>query len=208
MTKYTLDTNCIYDVEQERPNAPFIRKLLAQHAAGTASVAVVAISASERQKGGEPIKDFGAFREYLSRIGLGEVEILKPLAYWEIAFWDWALWGSPEAEALEKSLHDIMFPESPFLLADCEAAASDPTAAKRKWTNRKCDVQALWSHIHAGRDVFVTRDSVFHQETKKPRLIALGVGQILLPQEAAALVASAAASAQAPDDAASQPPRF
>lgn len=183
---YTLDTNCIYDIEDGRPNASYILDLVARHVAGAANVAVVAISASERQKDGEPLHDFGMFRERLSRLGLGQLEILKPMAYWDIAYWGWALWSSPKAEALEKSLHDIMFPEAAFLLEDCEAAASDLIEAKRKWINRKCDVQALWSHINAGRDVFVTNDFVFHQETKKPRLVQLGAKQILYPKEAAA----------------------
>jgi hypothetical protein len=48
-------------------------------------------------------------------------------------------------------------------------------------------VQALWSHINAGNDVFVTADENFHLETRLPGLLELDVGKILRPAEAAAL---------------------
>ena len=42
-----------------------------------------------------------------------------------------------------------------------------------KWRNAICDVQALWSHIHAGNDVFVSRDRNFHKASKLPKLLSL-----------------------------------
>jgi hypothetical protein len=46
------------------------------------------------------------------------------------------------------------------------------------WRNQKCDVLALWSHIHNARDVFVTNDREFHKTPRKRALIALGAGRI------------------------------
>jgi len=55
------------------------------------------------------------------------------------------------------------------------------------WRNRKCDVQAIWSHIHHKRDVFVTSDCNFHKADKKAALIALGAGRIEHPEGALSL---------------------
>jgi hypothetical protein len=45
-------------------------------------------------------------------------------------------------------------------------------------------VLTLWSHIRYNGDIFVTNDSNFHKQTKKPRLVELGCGKILTPSEA------------------------
>jgi hypothetical protein len=55
------------------------------------------------------------------------------------------------------------------------------------WRNRNCDVQAIWSHIHHKRDVFVTSDCNFHKADKKAALIALGAGRIEHPEGALSL---------------------
>lgn len=53
----------------------------------------------------------------------------------------------------------------------------------RKWLNRICDVHGMWCHIYHGNDVFLTTDSNFMKETKRPQLIALGAGSICHPQD-------------------------
>jgi hypothetical protein len=66
---------------------------------------------------------------------------------------------------------------------DAAAPASD-----RRWRNAKCDVQAIWSHIHRKRDVFVTSDGNFHSPANKARLITLGANCIERPSNALTLV--------------------
>lgn len=83
-----------------------------------------------------------------------------------------------EDERLEEEIHQILFPASSFRFAK-EADAQQQSI----WLNAKCDVQAIWSHIHAKRDVFVTSDRNFHKVTKKPHLLSLGAGMILRPSE-------------------------
>lgn len=126
----------------------------------------------------------------LSALDLSRLEVLKPMAYWDIAFFDWALWATPEMEALERTIHDILFPNIPFLWSDyCSEHSLDVNRPfSPKWRNSKCDVQALWSHIHHGRSVFVTSDRNFHAATKRPALLAICAGQIKLPSEAAAML--------------------
>lgn len=47
--RFTLDTNCIIDIEDARPNKPFVRDLVELHGKDGINVAVSAIGASERQ---------------------------------------------------------------------------------------------------------------------------------------------------------------
>lgn len=60
MLTFTLDTNCAIAIAigEGRPEAKAIRALADAHARGKANVALVAITASERQKDGEPLESF------------------------------------------------------------------------------------------------------------------------------------------------------
>src|SRR5262249_2848608 len=71
MWKFTLDTNCWIAVEENRPEAADIRALANAHAAGVADVAIVAISASEKQKGGRYLRNFEEFQSRLNSLQLG-----------------------------------------------------------------------------------------------------------------------------------------
>ena len=193
MLTFTLDTNCIIALEKNETAAPAVRALVNAHERGTANVAVVAISASERQIGGQQLESFTEFQQRLVILGLGALEILPPIFYYDITFWDWCIWADDDAMvALERQIHEVLFPASPFLWTDfCAAGGLDPaTASDSTWRNHKCDVLALWSHIHHARDVFVTNDGVFHQSTKVPILIGLGAGRIEKAETAATLVSA------------------
>ena len=92
-------------------------------------------------------------------------------------------------EKLEKDIHEILFPGIEFLwTAFCEARSlsGDGQILESDWRNSKCDVQALWAHIHHRRDVFVTSDRNFHSASKRATLMSLGSGQIAFPEIAAA----------------------
>jgi hypothetical protein len=88
MTSFTLDTNCIYALAKGEPDAVFVRSLADAHRTGTARVALVAISASENHPGGGTLTDFAQFQANIARVGLGHLEELKPLAIWDVTFWD------------------------------------------------------------------------------------------------------------------------
>jgi predicted nucleic acid-binding protein len=62
---FTLDTNCLIDIAENRPAAAAVRALAAAHAEGRADVAIVAISASEAQLGGRFIQNYDEFRNRL-----------------------------------------------------------------------------------------------------------------------------------------------
>jgi hypothetical protein len=151
-------------------------------------VAVVAISASEKQRGGGHIKDFAEFQQRLAALGLSHLVVLRPMFYWDVTFWDWSVWSDGGAmETLERQIHSILFPNVAFSWHDwCRAKGIDPIPEQPggNWRNCKCDVQAIWTHIHNRRDVFVTSDETFHSATKKPALINLGANRIEYPDTA------------------------
>lgn len=190
MPSFTLDTNCIIALENDEPSAPAIRTLVDAHGRGNITVAVVAISASERQKDRRQLQNFVEFQRRLAALGLGHLEILPPIFYWDVGFLDWSFWADDEVMLkLEQNIHAVLFPASPFLWSDfCAVNCIDPasTSPNSSWRNRKCDVLAIWSHIHDGREVFVTNDGNFHR--RRAALIELGAGRVERAERAAALL--------------------
>ena len=179
---FTLDTNCIIALENGEPNSSALKKLIGAHAAGTANLACVAISASEKQKGGLQLTNFQDFQARLDGIGLGKIGILKPKGYWDITFWDWCLLAD-ENDKSEFEIHNILFPAQQF---EAPAANLANAALLRTWRNRKCDVLALWTHSNEKRRYFVTSDKNFLN--KMLALRAVGYGSILSPEDAAKLI--------------------
>jgi hypothetical protein len=191
VTTFTLDTNCIIALENAEPAAAAIRLLVNAHGRDGVDVAIGAISASERQRGGGMVQNFSEFQARLAALGMEGLRILAPMAYFDISFWDWAVWTNDEMQRMERSIHDILFPNVEFVWQDyCRARGMDPAPnlPTGRWRNCKCDVQAMWCHIHAARDVFVTSDENFHAPAKIAALSGLGVGRIEYPVGAAAIL--------------------
>lgn len=189
MLRLTLDTNCLIDLEQHSAQALFLNEIVTAHHRGSIKLCVVAISASERLKDGKFAENFSAFENKLAELNLSSSKVLIPLFYWDITFWDHCLCG--DNDSLELQIHEILFPNLPFLWADyCDATGVNTNAitSDRKWRNAKCDVLALWSHIHYKADAFVTSDLNFHKVTKRPHLIALGAKEIFTPEQAATFI--------------------
>jgi hypothetical protein len=187
--RLTLDTNCLIELEQHSAPARFIEELLAAHRAKIIRLCVVAISASERSKNGKFADNFLAFEAKLDELGLSLAEVLLPLCYFDISFLGYCVLA--DNDALESRIHSILFPQLSFQWIDyCRAYGRDVNdfASDHKWRNAKCDVLALWSHIHYSADVFVTSDANFHKASKRPQLIALGAKEIVTPQRAAGLI--------------------
>ncbi len=182
--KITLDNNCLISLDNNDKDSPAIRQIIGLHKNGTAQVFIPAIAASENQQGGKLHATFQEFEQFLKKIGCYDCYLLNPLLYLDMAYWDHAVFGPSE---LEEPIHKILFPKIPFKYAEyCRLCGINPNsgAIDKKWRNVKCDVLAMWCHIHYGNDVFITNDSNFHKATKKPRLIALGAKEILKPREA------------------------
>jgi hypothetical protein len=187
--RVTLDNNCLITLEKHEVSTPFLDELVSAHRGASIELCVVAISASESPKGRKFADSFSVFQSKVAELGLSSAEVLVPIFYWDITFWDHCLWR--DNDPLEPLIHKILFPNLPFRWADyCGTTGVNPNdlASDRKWRNAKCDVLGLWSHIHHKADVFVTSDSNFHKATKRPRLAELGAKAILTPEQAAIFV--------------------
>lgn len=186
MINVTLDMNCIVALEKWDEIASYIREMIEMHKDRKINLRVVAISASELKPDRTYASNFNEFRERIDGLGLIDVEILKPIAYFGIAFFDYCVFGGGQLSELERKIQEILFPEIELEYKEfCrkQGLNLDDKEMWRKWVNAKCDVLALWSHIWNGGGIFVTTDNNFHKKTKKSRLIALGAGEILKPQE-------------------------
>jgi len=146
------------------------------------------IAASENQRGGRPLETFAIFEAWLERLDCSDLFRIHPLMYWDIAFHGHALWGGdPNSATLEVAIHNVIHPEITFDYTEHSRRRGIPPTqrpAERRWLNAKCDVQAVWSHIHAGNDVFVTEDRGLLRPARRSALLALGAGDITTPEQA------------------------
>lgn len=190
MPTFTLDTNCIIDVAENRADAAGIKVLAQAHANAKADVAIVAVSASERQQGDRYLDSYNDFHERLEALGMDHLSELQGIAYVGISYWDHALSASAEMSAREEAIHNVLFPNISFYWADFAASvgidvnAIDDRKAQR-WRNAFCDRQMFWAHDHADRDVFVTSDANFLKMEKAkdfPR------ARVMKPSEAVKLI--------------------
>ena len=179
--KLVIDTNCIIDLEEQRKDYAHLVKILSKWKDGHIDLGVVAISASEKQKGGYVSKTFKDFENKLSNAGLQGVEILLPMLYWDVAYWNHALLCDERMLALEKEIHEVLFPGTPI------KSPNGDERTKMEWRRNKCDVQIAWALIYHKWEILVTRDGNFHRSVK--RLLPLGIKDILSPCEAAKRIA-------------------
>ncbi|MCU7822634.1 hypothetical protein [Kitasatospora sp. DSM 101779] len=188
MPTFTLDTNCLIALEERRHEAAAVNELVARHRAGASLVRVVATTAAENQRDGTVLDNFAGFQERLHKLGLEDLEILRPVCVLDLSYLDWCVLAHDEAEAEARNLHSVLFPTAPFDYVDAVPLGLDGQAreqAERKWRNQQLDVMVLHTHIMARADVFVTSDKNFRKTSKQARLAALGASLILTPSDAA-----------------------
>lgn len=206
MLKFTLDTNCLLALDEARRDpqthrkaeADAVRQLVQAHLDGRAEVAVIAITASERQRDDVPLSNFAQFEARLRELGIERLAMVMPMMYFDVTFWDSSLMADEAMMDLERRIHDVLFPSVVFAWPDyCKAAGipDDIPSTDKRWKNAKCDVLAYWSHAWHKRDVFVTSDKNFHNASKKAALIEMVGGRIETPASAAALLSLPAGQA-------------
>jgi hypothetical protein len=190
MASFTLDTNCLIDMAEDRPAAVHIRALLAARAKGEADLALVASSASERQQGGTYLASIAVFEERRNALGFDGLPLLPSIGRSDVSFFGHSVWGSKEGSAREAAIYSVLFPNSPVEWAEyATARGADVTdlisPAGMRWRNQMLDAQALWAHDHAGRDVFVTSDQRLRVLNGHPDFPAM---TIRAPEEAVTLL--------------------
>ncbi|MBN9031202.1 MAG: hypothetical protein J0I23_15480, partial [Rhizobiales bacterium] len=101
MIKFTLDTNCLIAVEDGRAERSSVLSLIDAQRQEAADLAMVASSAAERQIGGGALENIEEFRKRMETLGFGGIELLKPIAVWNLSYWDFAIYPSDEAADLQ-----------------------------------------------------------------------------------------------------------
>ena len=192
---FTIDTNCIIDLETNSEFAEPLRELVAAHRRGEANVAMPSISASELQRDGTYLERFDDFRERVVAADLGDLPLIDAIAYWGISFYGCGYLANESMSELERKIHAVLHADIEMNYQEfCERRGLQPdtVALDPRWRNAMCDTQALWSYVHHPRDCFVTRDKNFLKKTKLPALAQLGAGRILLPTDAVRILRPAA----------------
>ncbi len=91
----TLDTNCIIALEENRPDARYLRRIVQRATEQQLRLRVAGISASERQPDGKYSESFFDFQTKIAEIGLKkDVEILLPPLIWGVTFLDESFYGT------------------------------------------------------------------------------------------------------------------
>ena len=91
MERVTLDHNSLIDVEENRPAAAALRRLIRAGRDDRISLLVVGIDASERRLDHTYPMNFSQFQQKLAAVGLGDAEILRPVAYYGMTFYEWSI---------------------------------------------------------------------------------------------------------------------
>ena len=184
--RITLENNALVNLENGTGQIDALRELRALHKARKICICIPAMAASENQRGNMAIPNYGQFLEFLKKIDLHDMEELLPVCFWDVTFWDHCVFA--DDMTLDRAIHDILFPGVQYDHENNDEMATSEDGVSKKWRNVKCDVQALWCHIHYGADIFVTEDKNFHRTTKKPKLLKLGAKRIDRPAEALAFL--------------------
>lgn len=117
--------------------------------------------------------------------------MLPTLARLDLTYYEWSVLADEQMAALEASIHRVLFAEHEFDYgrhADALGLARDGEL-EPGWRNRRCDVLAMWSHVHYRADAFVTSDANFHRPIKRAALLELGANAICTPEAAVGLFA-------------------
>lgn len=175
MMCFTLDSNCLIDLEEGRSDAVVLEELKELWRSGQIDLAVVSVSASENQPTGTAMQNYGEFEEKLKRVGLDDARELPPVVYWDFGYWDHCLWASHESNRQISEIRGILFPASQHVPPD------DPSQ-NSKWRNQTCDVLIAWAHGFHKADHLVTRDQNYHRTAQG--LAHYGIQSIVAPKEA------------------------
>lgn len=193
--RFTLDWNCIIEVEEQRAQSNSVLELVAAHRKRDCEVALLAASASENNGSHLFPGNASFFHARVTALGWDDLPIVPMPAIMGLSYWDFAYYVA-DGKKFEKDFADlwgVIAPNIPRSARDnlpkgCELTdGSIQSKELRKWRNHWCDVMSAYSHIHAGRDVFVTnntRDFQKHHE----RLAELGMRRIATPEEALSLL--------------------
>nr|WP_309502042.1 hypothetical protein [uncultured Roseovarius sp.] len=193
--KLTLDWNCIIEVEEGRPQANCVTELIKFHRLGRFEVALLAASASENTKSKRFPGNATVFKERISSLGWQDLPIVPMPSIIGLSYWDFCYYVD-DGEKFERDRDAIWHVIAPSIprepidhLPVGQQITDDAIQSEElsKWRNTWCDVISAYSHIHEGRDVFVTNNTRDFQRNASD-LAKLGMLHISTPTDALAMV--------------------
>lgn len=194
--KLTLDWNCVIEVEEQRPQARHVLELVDYHRAGRFDVALLAASASENTRSKRFPGNAGLFSQRVAALGWQDLPLVPMPGVWGLTYWDYCFSIEDSAQFQEDidALWQIIAPRiarnPQEYLAEGSALTDDAiqSEALSKWRNTWCDVISAYSHIHAGRDLFVTNNTRDFQDHAN-KLATFGMKHICTPEKALSVIA-------------------
>ena len=193
--KLTLDWNCVIEVEEGRSQASCVTDLVNAHRNGELEVALLAASASENTKSKLFPGNSGVFKRRVAQLGWDDLPLVPMPGIYGLSYWDFCFYvGDGEdfkrdMDALWQIIAPKMQSNPSDHLADVQTLDDNwiQSEALSKWRNAWCDVVSAYSHIHAGRDIFVTNNTRDFQ--KNADALALqGMENISTPAETRSLM--------------------
>ena len=191
VVKFTFDWNCVIAVENGQPEAPDLQALVELHRERRIEVALLAASASENTRSRIFPGSARLFEERRSSIGWDDLPLVLMPAARGLSYFDYsyivgdadtfnsdvdALWRVLATRVERNPLRHL-----PGDLRWDDAAIQSTHLSK--WRNAWCDVMSAYSHIRAGRDVFVTLNTKHFQKNSE-KLRNIGMRCIAAPERA------------------------
>ncbi len=192
MPSFTLDTNCLAEVDEDRPVQSDVLRMIEAARRGEADIAILASNASEHPPGGTHLNRFADFQKRMLAIGLGHITLLKPIARHGLSFHGFGIMSDEAAVGRERLIFTTLFPTTPSRWSDFAAINGLDkkdllSAGAWKWRNCLGAAQAFWSHENAKRDVFVTTDGSFWRLRNKAEFAD---AVVMTPTQAVQMLAS------------------
>lgn len=193
--KITLDWNCVIEVEECRPQATFVTELIEAHRIGEFEVALLAASASENTRSRIFPGNAEIFKTRIAQLGWNDLPLVPMPGIYGLSYWDFCFYVS-DGEAFNRdrdALWQVIAPNIPSKPSDhltdglTVGDISIQSKTLSKWRNTWCDVISAYSHIYAGRDIFVTNNTRDFQRNAI-KLAALGMAHISTPSETRSLI--------------------
>lgn len=193
--KLTLDWNCVIEVEEGRAQASYVSDLVESHRNGEIEVALLAASASENTKSKLFPGNAQIFQRRVAQLGWNDLPLVQMPGVFGLSYWDCCFYVE-DSEAYERdmdALWQVIAPNVPRNSSDYLSGGQVlddnmlQSEALSKWRNTWCDVVSAYSHIHAGRDIFVTNNTRDFQKNVQ-KLAQLGMEHISSPAETRDLI--------------------
>jgi hypothetical protein len=168
-------------VEKNEPSAVAINRLVELHRKRRLSAGLTTVSAAETLAG---TKEFPAsaeqFRRRVEALEWHDLDIILGPAVTGFSYNGFSKIVSASFQSEVDALWGVMFPNIAQILPKATGQEELWSSTFKKWRNAWCDVHTVWTHVDAGRDVFVTLDAddILKKEGK---LAELGLNRVMTP---------------------------